>query len=458
MTGLLSAGKHNPGKLAGTPPAGLPAPAPFSVADELTCYYDRPGEPANVHVEARVAGPLDEGLIRAAVDEVLAAEPGLRARRLAGSYWRRGYQWEYPAVTDIDPVQLARYRGEAELASLRSTLLSHSPSLDRSPPVRFMLATGPAGDVLILNAHHACFDGLAALRLLRAVADAYTGLAGERPDAGAMPPRPEPVGQGHPGRGPARKPAGASRLGGHARIAADLEPGSAGPLPGYGAQQLSWDGLAQAGALRSAGYSVNDLLIAALVITIIEWNQAHGTRGDAIRITMPVGDSAQAEPGGAWANRSRLTTVTAAPRPGAPWSELLDSVASQTRYAKDNPGPQVDLLSTALTKAPVPATAKKLLLRTALRVAGPVLCDTSLISNLGVVRPVRFGSTAAFQVWFSTSAHLPRGLSVGAVTTGDRLRLTFRYRRALLSDPAAAAFAASYGHALDVLTGRDAPG
>ena len=30
---------------------------PFGVADELAWYYDAPGEPSNVHLEARVPGP-----------------------------------------------------------------------------------------------------------------------------------------------------------------------------------------------------------------------------------------------------------------------------------------------------------------------------------------------------------------------------------------------------------------
>ena len=49
--------------------------------------------------------------------------------------------------------------------------------------MRFLLATGPGGAAFIMNAHHARFDGLACLRLFRAVAEQYSE-AGRRSAAG----------------------------------------------------------------------------------------------------------------------------------------------------------------------------------------------------------------------------------------------------------------------------------
>jgi hypothetical protein len=184
---------------AGTPAVGIESPGAragalsrerFGVADELTCYYDRPVEPANVHVEARVPGELDEACIRAAVRAVLQAEPGVRVRQAATSRWRPGYYWEFPDEPDVDPVRVTAYADEAELAALRSALLSDSPSLRAAPPVRFLLAPGPAGAAFILNAHHARFDGLACLRLFREVAQKYTELRGGVLARGDDPPEP----------------------------------------------------------------------------------------------------------------------------------------------------------------------------------------------------------------------------------------------------------------------------
>ncbi|HUZ52850.1 MAG TPA: hypothetical protein VMU94_10015 [Streptosporangiaceae bacterium] len=437
----------------------------FAVPDELTCYYDRPAEPANVHVEIRVAGQLDESVLRACVQAVLAAEPRIRARRLPTSRWRRSYYWEFPPVPDADPVRVTAYADQADLDRQRDAFLSQSPSLDTSPPLRFLLASGPGGASLILNAHHACFDGLSCLRLLRSVAQEYS-VAAER----ALAARAVPVTGPRPAAGlPVARPAarrsrrgsetgGLRRRRGGAitRIARGQGLGRGSSLPGYGVYPLTWDGLAVADSLRSAGASVNDLLIAALMLAISEWNESRGTGRGQIRITMPVGDPAQGSRDGQWANLSRLTAVTARVAAAAAAGELLGEVARQTRYAKDHPGPQVDLVSRALAAAPVPVAVKHLLLRTALRVAGPLFCDTSLVSNLGVIEAPAFGAASAADVWFSTSAHMPRGLSLGAVTVGGRLRLTFRYRRCLFRPADAAEFAGRYVKVLDQFAGREA--
>jgi NRPS condensation-like uncharacterized protein len=427
----------------------------FDVADELTCYYDRRAEPANVHLEVRVPGKLDPSELRAAVRAVLQAEPGVMVRQSAGGPWRSGFYWEFAADPDVDPVITASYAGDAELAGLRSALLSRPIPLRTSPPLRFLLASGPGGDALILTAHHARFDGLSCLRLVRSVAQQYSVQIGGRRAAAEADHRRlatalTPAVGAQAAVAPTR-----TRPGRIAKIAREPQPGPAAARLGYGAHHVAWDGLAAANRLRPAGVSVNDVLIAAMMVTIAGWNHAHGTKAGLIAITMPVGDRAQAGADGRWANTSRLTTVTARLASGEiEPAGLLGDVAGQTRYAKDHPGAQVGLVSRAITAAPVPVAVKLLGLRTALALAGPFFCDSSLVSNLGVTEPLAFGSEVADQLMFSTFAHMPRGLSLGTATLAGRLHLTFRYRRALLTDAAAAAFADRYCRALDVLTGR----
>jgi NRPS condensation-like uncharacterized protein len=431
----------------------------FALADELTCYYDRPSEPANVHLEVRVPGRLDPAMISVAASDVLAAQPRVMARRRPAT-WRRGYHWEFPAPSRADLVMTAGYRSEEDLDGQRDEFLSRSPSLDLAPPLQFLHAWGSAGDFLMLNAHHAAFDGLSCLRLMRAVAAAYSARAGENPAPSAAADR-TPMGHrvssnnldgtsvfnpgtsaGSPGIGPAAR----------------ISPGTGGDRrrPGYGAHLVSWDGLTVTESLRSAGLSVNDLLIAALMATVSDWNHARDGSRAQIKITMPVGDKDQAGSTGRWANMSRLTTISARVPPGAAPADLIADVARQTRAAKEHSGAQLDLGSRVLAAAPLPVTVKHMLLRTALRIAGPFLCDTSLISNLGVAGTMAFGSMPVTQVWFSTSAHMPRGLSVGAVTAGAVLRLTFRYRRALMSGADAAEFAGMYVKVLDQFAGQEA--
>jgi NRPS condensation-like uncharacterized protein len=437
----------------------------FALADEMTCYYDRPAEPANVHLEVRVPGSLDPEAIRAGIAEVLGAHPRIMARRLPGR-WRRGYRWEYPVPAAADPVVFAGYAGEDDLDGARDAFLSVSPPLSEAPPVRFMHARGPAGDCLILNAHHAAFDGLSCLRLAREVAAAYRPQApGAAASAAAAPNAHVPAPAVPASEAQWRSGVGALLTRGPARLGTTrIAAGSGGAAgrPGYGAHLVTWEGVALTDAVRSTGVSVNDLLIAALMVTVSDWN---GTRGvgrggragpGLIKITMPVGDKEQAGPGGRWANLSRLTTVAARISAGALPPDVLAGVARQTTAAKAANGPQLDLASRVLAAVPLPVTVKHALLRSALLVAGPLICDTSLVSNLGQVGDLMFGGAPASQAWFSTSAHMPRGLSLGAVTSGGALRLAFRYRRALMSGQDAAEFAGMYTKALDQFTGRGA--
>ena len=182
---------------------------PFGLADELSCYYDSPAEPCNVHIEVRVPGHLEEPGLRRAVHAALAAQPRAVARRAPGGRWQRRYAWELPARLDTDPVTTATWTDERDLAQQRMRFLAASPPLDQSPPLRLLLAAGPGEDRVILNAHHAALDGISCLELLRAVAAHYPAAGGHR--------RTGPAGRRHarradPGRRAGPGPAGRPRF------------------------------------------------------------------------------------------------------------------------------------------------------------------------------------------------------------------------------------------------------
>jgi len=427
---------------------------PFAVVDELSCYFDSAAEPNNVHLEAWLPGHLDPGRLRAAVATVLSSQPRARVRQAPRRWWHRGYAWETPAETarPSDIVSVTCWRSDADLDSARARFLATAPPLDRSPPFRLLLATGPDRDSVILNAHHAAFDGQSCLRLLRLIADQYSDAAARSED-GARGARRIPA---EPGKRTAKNAA--------SRRAARISPRHGDSRRqrhalGYGFHLLAWPDVPPTPRPETGPRAtVNDVLVAALIETIRQWNSNASPR-HPIRISVP----ADARPPGLadeLGNLSRLCTVTvsagAAPSTGAP---LLSTVAEQTRDAKRQPGPQVGDALAAVAKAPLPAAAKRPLLRLAVRCLGRLVSDTSLLSNLGnVIAPPRFGQLTPSRMWFSTSAHMPRGLSVGAITVEGRLHLCFRYRRALFDDTAAARFAAGYATALTVLArGGDPP-
>src|SRR5262245_8387859 len=161
--------------LGDVPVSGL---RPFGVVDELNCYFDAPAEPNNVHVEIWLPGHLDPGRLRDAVTAALAAEPRAGVRRARGGWWRSGFSWELQGPEAVDPVATAAWETESDLDKSRERFMAAAPPLDRSPPFRLLLARGPGRDSLILNAHHAAFDGRSCLRLLDLIAGRYdaTGL------------------------------------------------------------------------------------------------------------------------------------------------------------------------------------------------------------------------------------------------------------------------------------------
>ncbi|HEY2549398.1 MAG TPA: hypothetical protein VGI64_02345 [Streptosporangiaceae bacterium] len=446
----------------------LAGPARLTVADELSCYYDTAAEPNNVHLEARPATRLDEQALRAAVLRVLAAHPRARARLVPGRPWQRP-AWEFPPHPEAAVLRSASWADEDELACIREQFLGQAPSLRSSPPVTFLLATGPDEDVVLLKANHAALDGMSCLTLLRDVARCYRGLpvaaeptlAGDhapavdelrdgaavsQPGASGRPrAAPSPAGARH---SPGRRPRRAARIAGQ-RAAAHRRPERG--TDGYGVV------LTQAAVplpARPSAATVNDVMIAALIVAISRWNAARGAEHGLIRITVPI-DARPAGQARATGNLSRLSAVSALPVTEASGlRRLLDAVAAQTVTAKQDAGPQVGGMHRLLAGLPAPAAAKKRLVRAGLRLAGPLVCDTSLLSNLGRVSdPPAFGPGEAARLWFSTSAHMPRGLSVGAVTVGDTLQLCFRYRRALFDPAAANAFAACFEQAVAALCG-----
>ena len=161
-----------------TDPGQLPR-SPFGLIDELSCYYDTPAEPNNVHLEVQVPGPVDYRALRQAVAGALTAAPRARGRMAAGRAFRCRYMWEFPPVPDVDPLSCATWSDEDELATARAHFLASAPPLRASPPVRLLLASGPGASCVMLNAHHAAMDGMSSLELLRDIAARYRGIAGD---------------------------------------------------------------------------------------------------------------------------------------------------------------------------------------------------------------------------------------------------------------------------------------
>jgi len=441
---------------------------PFSMTDEMVCYFDTAAEPANVHLEMRIPARLDQPAFRTAAVTAITANQRAVSRLAAGGALRRRYVWEHPDRLDTDPVSFTTFADGAELARQRIAFLGRSPSLEVSPPVRLLVASGPDADYVILNAHHAAMDGQSCLELLRDIGRQYRGVP-----PGGMPSEPSPERgaarqAGLPGAGQvssaltdvSRLP-GEPDLPGRPRRRRARRPariaGERGSERGYGLHMMLLPGIPVVAEFAAGGRAtLNEALITSLITTIGRWNAEHGRPARLIRITVPVNARKRSELSSA-GNHSRLVTIAALPprREDELWPLLLD-VARQARQARQQPGPPLGPSFRGLAAIWCPAVVKRRVVRAALRIVGPLVCDTVMLTNLGnVADPPDFGAPGDSTMAFSAQAQMPRGMCVAAITAGGRLQVVFRYNRALLDQAATGRFAEMFAAALGEITCTD---
>lgn len=428
---------------------------PFNEVDEAVHILDAEAAPWSVHLEMRLSGSLDETKLRAALRGALSRHPLARARKAPSKGWDRGWTWEIPDEPDLDPLRALECPTDAAVSAARAELQSRLVPLTESPPFRMRLARHANGDVLMLNANHAAFDGTGCVRLLHSVARAYSGEDDPTPDVD--------IEQVHDLRQALRAPDRKVRarryrllleklrdlLGAPARVA----PEDSTPSPGYGFHQTALtpeETGAIVGAERGQA-TVNDVLLAALHLAIERWNSEHGVRRHRIGVLVPVDLRPPEIKGEIVGNFVLPVRVSTKPRDQVAAGRVLATVAAQTRRLKEQ-GTAAALIEALAWLASVPVWAKQVL-PALLPITGNRLVDTAQLSNLGRInRPPSFGHEAGEtrELWFSPPARMPLGLSIGAVTVARRLHLVFRYRLALFGADAAVRFAALY---LDELMG-----
>ena len=483
---------------------GQPPRVPFALLDELACYHHAPAEPNNVHIEALVPGHLDERALRQAVTQAIAAAPRASGRMAAGAALRCRFQWEFPAVPDVDAMSRATWSDEDELAAIRNRFLADAPSLRTSPPVRLLLAIGPADSCLILNVHHAALDGLSSLGLLRDIAARYQAIAGTPGPAPGSPvplvptppaaerkpggPPPAALRRGVPPAAPVRpaaRTAGEAADQARADTAADqaradtaradtaragrrLRRSLARALRRYPSARIAPDGARRVRRdghgvrlLRlptvprpPSGATVTDLLVAALIATVAIWNAAHRRAPRTIAVSVPGSVHSPGLPAVA-GNRTRTVTVTVSPRTAAaPPAVLLAEVSRQLAVTRRARRQETSAGVLDATPGWCPVVLKRLALRGTLRAVGRVVCDTTLLSNLGNVTGPATGPWPGgpARIAFSSPVHMPRGLAVSVVTADGQLQAAFRYLHALLDDAAAARLAEIFAAALEEFT------
>ncbi|HEX4257639.1 MAG TPA: hypothetical protein VH089_21275 [Streptosporangiaceae bacterium] len=474
----------------GAPPT--PARQRLTAIEELDYLLDRAWEPNLVLWELHAHGHLDRDLLAEALTAVLGSDSGARRRLAATGRWGRRLYWRqapapgpYAPAADADGSRLltvASWRTPDELEALRQRLFAWPIALDQAV-VRVVLAVGPSDDALILQVHHTAFDGISSLRLLSAITQAYRDRAHQARHLHPVPsvpaPRPAPATTPDPqpkAPAPPTTPATPTTSAPPTTSTPPAPPAPPIPKASVDPKPRRWPGpvtriAPQAGQPDRPGYgfvliedvvarpgtgdfgprpTVNDLLVAALCLAIDRWNTAHGQASGQISVTIPINGRTASQRWQGDGNLSWLMRVITTPARRASPPRLLASVAAQTRAARDRGRTGgTDAVSRLLATAWAPVPVKRRAARLIRGLAAPVLTDTSLVSNLGVLpEPPTFDGSGTEALWLAPPCPMPRGLAVGAVSVAGRLYLSVRYRLALMDQAAAEDFTACFRAAI----------
>ncbi len=413
----------------------------FSSAEELWVLREPPDETANIQLELRISGSLDEQDLREAIGAAVVAHPMTRARKVARRLLMRPPLWEIEiGEPDLGGVlSTTCCDGESQVAAARGAFYNQCVGLGRAPALRFLLVRRPGGDSLFLNVHHAIADGIGAVRFLHSVARAY----GRRPDP--VPPldplaardfkaqfgRPASRTSGR-SEGPGLPP-GPRRVHrrGSGRRRSRIWLPSSGPL-GRTERALEpspvraqGDGQRPHARLVTPGHRA--------------WNAGRDRPCECIALFMPANIRPSAWRYELVANFTMGGKVLSTPEQRATAASLMAAVASQTQQLKECRCGLEGLLK-------LPNWAIKLLpvwLPWLSLVLGDRVENTAVLSNLGRLEEVfDFGpaSGEVTEFWFSPPVGMPVGLALGVATLHGRLHIVLRYCRVLLDDEAARRF------------------
>lgn len=410
---------------------------PLNVIDEVLALSETPAEPWSVHVEARVAGRLDEARLRAAVRSALQRHPIARARlveRGARLYW----------LVDPDPAREALSACEAHdrraLDAVRAAFLTGVVPLDAAPPLRLRLVRTAGGDHLLLSIHHAASDGIGALRLLQSIARAYAGAADAVFAGDALAER-RLEGLAPPGGGGAVW----SALDGIGRCLEALAPASrvardgATDRAGYGVQvrALALAPIEQGAIRRAVDATVNDVLLAALHRAVAGWNRDHGVGSERLSVLVPINGRGPRQQPALVGNFTMTDAVSTGAADRRDAGATLQAVSRQTRRLRRAGAPFADLVP-RFAGWPTRLARQAPWLFRGPRVHGPG--DCAVFSNLGRGDRMLASFDADLPVtglWFSPPVSSPVGVALGAISGGGAIHLTLRHRWPRLDGAAA---------------------
>lgn len=424
---------------------------PVTILDGSFIDSDSARQPLSVHMEIRTSGRIEVDRMRSAILSAVQLHPMARAR--LGPRKAKILSWEITPGLEFDPLTIVAAETPEELQRAREQLISMRVPLEGSPPFRVYLVPYPGGDYFILNVNHAAADGIGTVRLMQSILRAY---AGEADDGGSIDPITARdantiLGLDDEELRKERRKNLMEELGQFIGKLAPIEPAGASDRAGYGLYYLHLgpEERARLQPKRHVDGSLNDLLVAAMHLSIERWNAGHDGKIGNYRVMIPVNLRPAAWWNEVFCNYALgFPTSTNARQRKTP-QKLLQTIVQRTTIAKEKGFAKVFLEPLAVG-AKIPLWLKQLL--------APSLDSAHqinvVLSNVGNVQE-QFSFSAAGKVtefWFSPPMPMSDGLSMGASGYQDGLHLCFRYVPALMSASAISGFAEMYRQSLHWLS------
>lgn len=429
----------------------------LNLLDSTFLNIDRRPDTWSVHVELRVAGRIDAGRLAAAVRAATNKHPIARARLQHYHSGATSNYWEIPDELDHLPLTEFDAADDAAVAAARARLQSIQVPLTLAPCFMVYLVHQTGGDWLMVNVPHAMADGLSTFRIIQSMLRHYAGEADPVPDF-------DPLSVRDLGKLAGSKSAaqrldriklliehlGKSNLAPARVKAKGVSVKNADELPGYGVEPiaLSPAETKQFMARRAKPATINDMLLAALALTIREWNARNAGSTGRIAMMMPVNLRPEAWWFEVVGNFSSYVSLSLAEELPSDFNAMTQEVCQQTTEFKDAgaAGTLIDLLQ-------IPKYFPSFLkarLKELFPLFGNKLMETTWLSNLGRLAscPVMGDAGRVTELYFTPPAPMPCSVSVGAASMEDRMYLALRYRHAALDAAAAREFAALFKQTL----------
>ncbi|HET7037461.1 MAG TPA: hypothetical protein VFI42_17380, partial [Thermomicrobiaceae bacterium] len=375
---------------------------PFNLIEDFWRWVEGPRASANLHCELRFPRSIDEDRLRGAIAATVAAHPMARARRRPGRKLDYTAYWQ---VLDRDELSLddilhtVQCQTESELDALRGPFFSRHIDIQQAPGLRLLLAQRPDGDSLLFSMNHTICDGVGAYRVLLSIARAYTGAPDPLPPIDPIAARELKSDDFKTAKRAGRRPARAK-----GRAARIHPPAGDRDIPGVGFQHVALSeadtrSLEPQRLARHATF--NDLLLAALLRAVADWNDRYGVPPAPIVLHAPFNLRPAAWRNEVVANLSLSGELVVAPEHLVTEEATVAAVLEQRRWLKAG----------AMARLQTPRWAQYAVVR-AMPVLKRWMTASAILTNLGRLDPpLDFGPAGeATEIWVSGAIGMPTGL------------------------------------------------